>query len=418
MPYAQAARLPCFRDYLDAVGASDIKELPYGAGQPPAEDPEVFVGAIQMEGFACHISAQGSENSPPTTLRTMFDLAEFTASTTGRKFFTGPVPDPQNWDTKFNSWNAKHNTIKRVSNEAFVLIGQGQQTGTHMVVSAKQVALFVTHNEDLWYNKNANNYDSDPLGYAYFAMHLSSFDQSTDLWAFYDVKESRYVYPQADSSQSELATWGSWFVHPQHIGEYRVPGRMVLVSKERKELIDRQFERNILQRDEVCRKRDFDRKARDFEPYPMHKNKNDMCAAISARSRETRDDVCAANTAAKPGSRRNNAAAPALVPVPVQPAPVQVQLQAPAQPLANVSAHDLRMPVTPAQIFDAGSAQSTAQYTPPITTLDPMQLMSHNDLSDPVTNLPHMTDEEFMTILGTASGQVVQAEDTEMGGED
>ncbi|KAJ7934862.1 hypothetical protein B0H13DRAFT_1854858 [Mycena leptocephala] len=150
----------------------------------------------------------------------------------------------------------------------------------------------------------------------------------------------------------------------------------------------------------------------------MRKNKNDMRAAISARSRETRDDVRAANTAAKPGSRRNNASAPVPVPVPVQPAPVQVQLQAPAQPLANVSAHDLHTPVTPAQIFDAGSAQSTAQYIPPITTLDPVQLMSHNDLSDPVTNLPHMTDEEFMTILGTASGQVVQAEDTEMGGED
>ncbi|KAJ7846774.1 hypothetical protein B0H13DRAFT_2362825 [Mycena leptocephala] len=324
----------------------------------------------------------------------MFDLAEFTASTTGHEFFTGPVPDPRNWDTKFNSWNAKHNTIKRVSNEAFVLVGQGQQTSTHMVVSAKQVALFVTHNEDLWYNKNANDYDSDPLGYAYFAMHLSSFDQSTDLWTFYDVKESRYVYPLANSSQSELATWGSWLVHPQHIGEYRVPGGMVLVSKERKELINRQFERNILRQDEVRRKHDFDRQTRDFEPYPKRKNKNDMRAAIFARSRETRDNVRAANTAAKPGNHRNNAAAtPAPVPVPVQPTSVQVQLQAPAQPLANVSAHDLHTPVTPAQIFDAGSAQSTAQYIPPITTLDPVKLMSNNDLSDPVTNLPHMTDE-------------------------
>ncbi|KAJ7891460.1 hypothetical protein B0H13DRAFT_2340548 [Mycena leptocephala] len=343
----------------------------------------------------------------------MFDLAEFTAST------TGPVPDPRNWDTKFTSWNAKHNTIKRVSNEAFVLVGQGQQTSTHMVVSAKQVALFVTHNEDLWYNKNANDYDSDPLGYAYFAMHLSSFDQSTDLWTFYDVKESRYVYPLANSSQSELATWGSWLVHPQHIGEYRVPGGM----------------------DEVRRKHDFDRQTRDFEPYPKRKNKNDMRAAIFARSRETRDNVRAANTAAKPGNHRNNrgvaqeprshgvalgpcakiagewlkratnessthlvapwllrnlsnaAAAPAPVPVPVQPTSVQVQLQAPAQPLANVSAHDLHTPVTPAQIFDAGSSQSTAQYIPPITTLDPVKLMSNNDLSDPVTNLPHMTDE-------------------------
>jgi hypothetical protein len=41
-------------------------------------------------------------------------------------FFTGPIPDPQQWDPKYNLWNSKHIAVKRVSDEIFVLVGQGQ----------------------------------------------------------------------------------------------------------------------------------------------------------------------------------------------------------------------------------------------------------------------------------------------------
>jgi hypothetical protein len=34
MPYTQAKKLQAFEEYLEAVGMSDVKELPYGSGKP------------------------------------------------------------------------------------------------------------------------------------------------------------------------------------------------------------------------------------------------------------------------------------------------------------------------------------------------------------------------------------------------
>jgi hypothetical protein len=66
---------------------------------------------------------------------------------------------------------------------------------------------------------------------------------------------------------------------------------MVLVTRECKELVDRQLERSIVRQEESRRKREFDRQARDSTPYPPRRNKSDMRAAISARNREMRDEV-------------------------------------------------------------------------------------------------------------------------------
>ncbi|KAJ6592566.1 hypothetical protein B0H19DRAFT_1088044 [Mycena capillaripes] len=311
----------------------------------------------------------------------MFDHPDFTAPATNHDFFTGPVPDPQTWDPKFNTWNAKHHAVKRVSPETFVLVGQGQNSGVHVVISAKQVALFITHNEELWYNQDAQDRDCDPLGYAQFAMHLNAYDSSTDLWAFYD-------------NQAEIPTWGTWSVFPQHIGEFRVPSGMALVSKERKDLVERQWERNLLRQEESRRKRELGRQTRDLEPYPTTKrNKDDMRAAISARGKAVRNDSRAAvpRTTARQGHRRNNQAVPAPAPVPLaQPAPVVL-----TQPLQMVV-----QPVGPAHTPASGSSQNI----PPITTIDPAHFASHDD-SDALTNLATMTNEEFMEMMGKGSGQ-------------
>ncbi|KAJ7143221.1 hypothetical protein C8R46DRAFT_1046237 [Mycena filopes] len=216
----------------------------------------------------------------------MHDHPDFTAAATDRDFFTGPVPDPQDWDPKFNAWNAEHHAVKRVSAEVFVLVGQGQETGTYVVVSAKQAAMFVRHNEELWYKPNAKDCGEDPLYYPQFAMHLTSFDQSTDLWAFYDNQEKRYRYPVGDPARDTIPTWGSWLVCPQHIGEYRVPSDKALVSKER------QWERNLLRQAQARHKRESERDARGrgIEPYADAKSRKDIRAAILARTQATNDD--------------------------------------------------------------------------------------------------------------------------------
>ncbi|KAJ7439919.1 hypothetical protein B0H11DRAFT_1934147 [Mycena galericulata] len=337
----------------------------------------------------------------------MYELADYTATITGREFFTGPIPDAQFWDTKHNAWNAKHHAIKRVSDETFALVGQGQNTGTHIPLSAKQAAMFISHNEDLWYNSHAKDRGPDPLGYAEFALHMHSFDQSGDLWAYYDPQERRYIYPQGDDRQCEIPSWGTWLVFPQHIGEYRVRADQALVSKERKEFIDRQWERNLMRQDEARRKRDLERQARSNGPYPK-RNRNDMRAAIAARSQEAADGVRAVNAAANlPGNRnRRNRGTHASAATPVQaapPAPVLTTPAAPVQAVADVPAHHAP---TPAQIIGAAPVQSTASHIPPITTIDPAHFSSH-DSPDPLADpLATLTNEEFMEMLeNTGPGQ-------------
>jgi hypothetical protein len=36
MPYDQASKLVALNEYLETIGISDIKALPYGSGKPPA----------------------------------------------------------------------------------------------------------------------------------------------------------------------------------------------------------------------------------------------------------------------------------------------------------------------------------------------------------------------------------------------
>ncbi|KAJ6460621.1 hypothetical protein C8R45DRAFT_941718 [Mycena sanguinolenta] len=45
MPYSQAKRLQAFEEYLEAVGASSVNDLPYGSGRPPVEE-ELMVGSM------------------------------------------------------------------------------------------------------------------------------------------------------------------------------------------------------------------------------------------------------------------------------------------------------------------------------------------------------------------------------------
>ncbi|KAJ7501997.1 hypothetical protein B0H11DRAFT_1907495 [Mycena galericulata] len=308
------------------------------------------------------------------------------------------IPDTQFWDTKHNAWNAKHHAIKRVSDETFALVGQGQNTGTHIPLSAKQAAMFISHNEDLWYNSHAKDRGPDPLGYAEFAPHMHSFDQSGDLWAYYDPQERRYIYPQGDDCQCEIPSWGTWLVFPQHIGEYRVRTDQALVSKERKEFIDRQWERNLMRQDEARRKRDLERQARGNGPY------------LKAEAQPERHE----RRYRRPfsGGRRRTRASAATPVQAAPPAPVLTTPAAPVQAVADMPAHHAP---TPAQIIGAAPVQSMAPHIPPITTIDPAHFSSHNDSPDPLANpLATLTNEEFMEMLENTGPGQVSSEDARM----
>ncbi|KAG5720641.1 hypothetical protein E4T56_gene4945 [Termitomyces sp. T112] len=49
LPYDQVKELDLLAPYLDAQNASNISELTPGTGKPPVDDPQVFLGSLQLE---------------------------------------------------------------------------------------------------------------------------------------------------------------------------------------------------------------------------------------------------------------------------------------------------------------------------------------------------------------------------------
>ncbi|KAJ7067774.1 hypothetical protein B0H15DRAFT_807430 [Mycena belliarum] len=293
----------------------------------------------------------------------MNDLAEYTTPVTGREFFTGPIPDPQDWDSKFNTWNAKHHAIKRVSDEVFALVGQGQETGTYVSVSAKQVALFVAHNEDLWYNLDKKVHGTAPLGYSSFAMHLISFDSSADVWAYFDDQTKSYVYPTSgDGARLDIPSWSTWSVHPQQIGEYRIPGGMALVSQENKDAMDRQIERNWVRQQQAQRRREFKRQAHADGSISKPKPRREVQAAILARTREARGGDPAAG-----GERRTTRQH-----LPNHAAAHQEQVPTTGH---NTTTPASTSALTPAPTTITAPVQFASNHIPPITTIDLLKVL-------------------------------------------
>ena len=44
LPYDQVEHLAALQEYFDALGVSNVSDLPDGAGSPPTNDPQVFLG--------------------------------------------------------------------------------------------------------------------------------------------------------------------------------------------------------------------------------------------------------------------------------------------------------------------------------------------------------------------------------------
>jgi hypothetical protein len=277
-------------------------------------------------------------------------------------------------------------------------------------VSAKQVTLFVAYNEDLWFTKPKPTGDGDPLGFAEFGQHLTAFDRSGDMWAHFDGTTNQFHYLPPSTLTCEIPTWAAWSLHPQHISKYRVPAHMVLVTRERKDMIDRQLERNIVHQEEARCKREFNCQARNSTLYPARCSKVDVRAVISTRNREMRDDTRALDhlTATVQGVRVadevDRAVVPALAGNTVVPAP---------PPLGNqLGEAGARVP-TPAQILAAGAGPSSTSNIPPIATINPSHLVSTTDHS---TDLNSMSNEELFSYLDSrdrASNN--QTQDVRMG---
>ncbi|KAF7371420.1 hypothetical protein MSAN_00778800 [Mycena sanguinolenta] len=204
MPYSQAKHLQALEEYLEAVGVSDIKELPYGSGKPPVE--EIMVGSMmdyfwayksgeplaEVSNFAS-TSIPTPASFPTTTASDMSSLASTSYDSTSMAdsvFYN--LPSDSDLRAEFIRFNEKHHAIKRVSVEYFVFLVPGLQ---HELLPAALVRMFADFNVTLITGEGISPYI--PAYYNYYAQALNDHDKSGNGWCYLQPgpHSTRLIFP-------------------------------------------------------------------------------------------------------------------------------------------------------------------------------------------------------------------------------
>ncbi|CAL1697539.1 unnamed protein product [Somion occarium] len=67
VPYATVAGLDALKNYLELVGVDGIKDLPPGSGNPPTDDPQLFLGLLEVSAGPAYIKEGIRHTTSPTT---------------------------------------------------------------------------------------------------------------------------------------------------------------------------------------------------------------------------------------------------------------------------------------------------------------------------------------------------------------
>ncbi|KAJ6564342.1 hypothetical protein B0H19DRAFT_1258798 [Mycena capillaripes] len=240
MAHDQAKKLTALAEYLELMGISDIKELPYGSGSPPVDDVEYLASSVAFE-TNCEswnkYPDSGNKNAPITAslLHSTTQAAPIHSYLLKSYHshliepFTMPVFSriipPQEIDRKWANWNAGHVVVRRQTDDTFAACVNGNWT----LVSAKNVLLYIIWNARL-YREAAAPVGPGPLGYEIWVAPLNRLEPQGAPWARFDANLGRNVFPAPRGS--EIATPLIWLLRAPDMGEvYRAPAGMRLISE-------------------------------------------------------------------------------------------------------------------------------------------------------------------------------------------
>jgi hypothetical protein len=186
MPYDQASKLVALNEYLETIGISDIKVLPYGSGKPPADDPQVFVSSVGLDfglpqlDKSAHGLGDGYPKSPTsptaeTPLEALVNLLNLFPMV-----WHGDIIENSKISADYAEWNSAHPFGIRQNHESFVLYTDDpNDCGTAYHACDLQVAILhnrLLHNPDRDINYN-------PAVYPKLVEHLNHYDAVR--WAVY-----------------------------------------------------------------------------------------------------------------------------------------------------------------------------------------------------------------------------------------
>jgi transposase InsO family protein len=95
LPYNKIAHLNALSNYLELLGVNDISELKNGKGQPPADDPQIYLGVMQIKKMVKEWTEgkkrQLTSSKMPTAMQALKDDIHSVITPAGNDF-TGTFP--------------------------------------------------------------------------------------------------------------------------------------------------------------------------------------------------------------------------------------------------------------------------------------------------------------------------------------
>jgi hypothetical protein len=146
MPYDQASKLLALREYLELLGISEIKDLPYGSGKPPTDDVQLFAGCASFDcnslqwDKSAQVTGSRPKNSPTSPIAEipLYSIA---------MVWHGDIIEHSKISSDYPEWNAAHPFCIRQNRESFVIYTSDDDPGVAIHACDFQVA--IRHNRRL-----------------------------------------------------------------------------------------------------------------------------------------------------------------------------------------------------------------------------------------------------------------------------
>ena len=215
MPLYQIKHLQAFETYLELMGVDQASALPTGAGKPPQQDPQIFIGALSITSSSTTFPApfrrpmQTTPFSPP--LSDIFDDSfvfypshPFDLDTTREvRYLTLAYPDtvtPNYFNPPIDimSRSIQHQRITRLSKTEYIIINPNSKYRWRLHTG--QIMTFLTFDKALREGKNPAA-SGIPLGYSEFAAAFNAGTHPNDhryLSTFHTTSSGDQIIPSTN----------------------------------------------------------------------------------------------------------------------------------------------------------------------------------------------------------------------------
>ena len=218
LPYYQITHLQALTDYFELIGVSQVAKLPNGHGQPPSDDPQIFLGSILVGQPASRFLTCPSFIIPLSYLRPItFNLSSFLHSLLSLPVTTPPFSSPS-LDLNVLIIMPKVHTVnhpffKRISVTHYQI--REPNNSLNSTVHVRQITNYIKFDKQLQLHGGISQLQSMPLGFPSF----------TDLWnrSTHNSKQLSRVYLPDYSDKYQVNIYNN----PINLNDFHITAEQV-----------------------------------------------------------------------------------------------------------------------------------------------------------------------------------------------